>query len=446
MVDRPSDQDHFDASESWPRERLEAYQLRKLRGILRYAADKLPFYRRRLVGAGVDASHIRSFSDFARVPLLTKAEVLREMQEIGSFEMGMEAQEASAQPTGICMTSGTVGTGFLRLNRSWASARRGAWGESMLRVFWWAKLRPGMRLMVSPPGWHALSLLYRPLVQGMGVEPVVPGGTFLPRFAGSFLDAILDLKPDFVDIFLPMLYAVLRECQRRRIAPRDAFASVKYLVTEGAALTPPARERLVRDLGVADVYEVAGLAENVWGGMECSYHRGHHLMVLHSYLEVVHPRTLEPLPPGERGLLVGTYMNPHGSVYIRYVSEDLGVVFPDPCPCGRTWPRFEVYDRLPNQFSVRGRQLVPYDVREQVDQVPELCGLPFAVLRREGDAPYLRLAIPRPPMGEPAQLEAALKARLQGGLGLEARVEWVEDLPARWKGRPVIEEKDWGGG
>lgn len=443
MINKPIDQEYFDDSDLWPQQRLEAYQLRKLRATVDYAYHNLPFYRRRFDQAGVRPEHIKTFQDFSRIPILTKADVMAEMQARGSYEVDMEAPDTSAQPTAICMTSGTVGTGFLRLGRGWARPQKGAWGDSMLRVFWWAKLRPGMRLMISPTGWHALSLLYKPLVQGMGIQAIVPGGTFMPRFSASFLSTIMDLKPDYVDIFLPMLYAVVGECYRRRIDPKQAFASVKYIVAEGAALTPQARRKLVQDLGVEDVYELAGLAENVWGGMECSHHNGHHLMVRHSYLEVVHPKTLEPVPPGQRGLLIGTYMDHQGSIYIRYMSQDIGELLPGPCACGRTWPRFEVYDRLPNQFAVAGKQLLPYDIRLCLDDIPPLCGLPFAVIRKEGDSPYLRLAITKLPFGDPAPLEARAKALVQQKLGLEARIEWVEDLPARWKGRPVIEEREW---
>jgi len=128
------------------------------------------------------------------------------------------------------------------------------------------------------------------------------------------------------------------------------------------------------------------------------------------------------------------------------MSQDIGEMLPGQCGCGRTWPRFEVYDRLPNQFTVAGKQLLPYDVRLCLDDIPPLCGLPFAVIRKEGDSPHLRLAVTKLPFGDPAPLEARAIALVKEKLGLEAHIEWVEDLPARWKGRPVIEEREWTGG
>jgi hypothetical protein len=33
---------------------------------------------------------------------------------------------------------------------------------------------------------------------------------------------------------------------------------------------------------------------------------------------------------------------------------------------------------------------------------------------------------------------------LEERLAVSAREEWVEELPARWKGTPVIPEEEWG--
>lgn len=104
----------------------------------------------------------------------------------------------------------------------------------------------------------------------------------------------------------------------------------------------------------------------------------------------------------------------------------------------------EVYDRRTNTVEVAGKEIVPYDVRLCLDDFPELIGVPFAVVRGEKSAPYLKLLIQRPSTDDPSGLGARLRALLRQRLQIDAREEWTEELPERWKGVTVIEEKDWG--
>jgi phenylacetate-CoA ligase len=430
--------EYFDETESWPEARLQRLQFRKLKRLLSWASRELPFYRRRFDEAGFHPDHLRGWGDFRRVPILTKQEVLKAMEGGGHFAVGMETEEPD-RPAVLGVTSGTLGTTFLSLSRRWRSAM----GRGVVRAYWWAGLSPGMRVMTAAPAWHGLAVKESYAVQRLRATSVVPWGTFLPRFSGEFLDALLDLRPQFVSLFLPMLYALLAECARRGARPEEVFRSVTSLVVNGAPLTPRSREALKEELGVNDLFEGLGSSEGLVA-MECSFHRGHHVFVDTCYVEVVHPVTKELLAPGMRGSVVVTSLIPHGSVYIRYDTGDLGEMLMHRCQCGRTWPLLEVYDRCANRFAVNGREMVPYDVRLCLDELPELVGIPFAVIREEENMSHLRLAIQGPPVGDLAPLGAKLKTVLEEGLAVKARVEWVEELPARWKGTPVIAEKEWG--
>lgn len=427
-----------DDKDTWPEERLRRFQFRMAKRLLHYAYQELPFYRRRFDAARLHPDSVKGFHDFTRIAPFTKREVLDEIKEKESFETGMESCSSADQAV-LCMTSGTLGTSFLYLPKRWRSAR----GDSLVRAYRWAGLRPGMRMLMAAPAWHSLAVQETRVIERVGATCVVPWGTFLPRFSGNFLDTLTDARPEFVSIFLPMLYALLGECRRRGVSPRQAFASVKSVLVVGAPMTPRSRERLKEDLGVADIFEGLGNPEGLTA-MECSFHRGHHIFMDCCYVEIIDPESGKALPPGNRGNVVITSLIPYGSVYIRYDTEDLGEILPYRCECGRTWPLMEVYDRRANAIQVAGKEIVPYDVRLCLDEAPELTGIPFAVVRGEGSMPYLRLVIQKPSVGALDQIETRLRTLLMDKLQLEARQEWTEELPARWKGVTIIEEKDWG--
>lgn len=433
-----SPQRHFDEKEAWSEARLRSYQFGRLRALLRSAHRDLPFYRRRFDDAGFHPDRLRTWEDLSRVPILTKAEVRKAMEDRQHFAVGMEVR-APGEAAVLTVTSGTLGTTFLSLSDRW----RAAAGRALARAYWWAGFSPGMRLMTAAPAWHALAVKESYAVRYLKGQYVAAWGTFLPRFSRQFLDALMDLRPQFVSMFLPMLYALLAECRERDIAPRDAFQSVESILVNGAPMTPRSRELLERHLGVNNLFEGLGSSEGLVA-MECAVHQGHHVFADTCYVEVVHPLTREPLAPGQRGSVVITSLIPHGSPHIRYDTEDLGEMLPHRCPCGRAWPLVEVYDRCANRFVVAGREMVPYDVRLCLDELPHLVGLPFAVIRSDGEMPGLRLAIQKPPTGRPDTLAAEANAVLEARLHVTVRIEWVEELPMRWKGTPVIAASDWG--
>lgn len=426
------------SQDTWPEEKLRRRQFQKLKRLLRHAYQDLPFYRSRFEASHFHPDSVRSLQDLSRVPIFTKRDLLQEIKRKGSFSVGTESCDSREQAV-LCMTSGTLGTSFLYLPTRWRSIR----GDSLARAYWWAGLRSGMRMLMAAPAWHALAVQETEVVQRIGATCVIPWGTFLPRFSGNFLDAIIDVKPDFVSIFLPMLYALLAECRRRKMSPARAFQGVKYVLAAGAPMTPRTREKVKEELGVVDIFEGLGNPEGLTA-MECSFHRGHHIFLDCCHVEIVHPKTKEPLPAGKRGNVVITSLIPYGPLYIRYDTEDLGEILPERCGCGRTWPLMEVYDRRANIVRVAGRELVPYDARLCLDEVPELIGIPFAVIRGEKEMAYLRLLVQKPSTGELEYIGTQLRGRVQQRLQIEVRADWTEELPERWKGVAVIEEKELG--
>lgn len=427
----------FDSYEAWPEERWRRDQWLRLQRMLETAYERLPFYRRRFEGAGLSPRDIRWPEDLARVPFLRKADVARAVGNAESFAVGMEA-EGDAGPHVLAMTSGTVATGVLRLSSRW----RRTMGRAICRAYWWAGARPGMRILAAAPAWHATAIKESWAIERLGGVAVVPRGTFVPHFAAEYLAVLLDLRPQFAHFFLPMLYALLAECRRRGLEPSQVFGSFETMAVGGAPMTPRARDHLKAELGVRDLFEGAGSAEGLVA-MECSAHQGHHVFVDVCHVEVVDPESGQVLPPGQRGTVVLTTLVPSGSVYIRYDTEDIGEILPGRCPCGRTWPRLELYDRRANVVRVQGRGLLWYDVRACLDEVPGLIGVPCVIVRSGHNGQRLRIALEGPPPHVSASALTEVEKIVAERLNVPVCAEWVHALPARWKGVAVIDEADW---
>ena len=70
--------------ETMPRADLEALQLERLKRIVRYVYERVPFYRKRLDAAGVNPDKIKTLSDIQYIPYTTKADI-RDTYPFGLF-------------------------------------------------------------------------------------------------------------------------------------------------------------------------------------------------------------------------------------------------------------------------------------------------------------------------------------------------------------------------
>ena len=100
-------------------------------------------------------------------------------------------------------------------------------------------------------------------------------------------------------------------------------------------------EELRQRLG-CEVYLHWGMTETGLGGaVECPAHDGLHVRALDLHLEIIHPLTGAPQPPGEAGELVVTTLARRGMPLIRYRTGDGARLLPGLCACGSPLPRLE---------------------------------------------------------------------------------------------------------
>ena len=127
------------------------------------------------------------------------------------------------------------------------------------------------------------------------------------------------------------------------------FSSVKVLVISGERISKGMKKKiseLLEDLGAKDAVVIGayGFTEGRKSYSECSPDptTGYHLYPDMDYIELIDPKTGEPVPEGEDGELVYTCLGGQGTCVMRFRTGDMvrgGLVY-EPCPsCGRIVPR-----------------------------------------------------------------------------------------------------------
>jgi phenylacetate-CoA ligase len=115
----------------------------------------------------------------------------------------------------------------------------------------------------------------------------------------------------------------------RKSGVRVLFLAAEYL--------PEARRRELERMWDCSVCTHYGLTEMGLGvAVECAARDGYHFNEAGLLLEVVDPRTGNPVCAGCEGELVFTTLNRKAMPLIRYRTHDLSRLKTEPCPCGAT--------------------------------------------------------------------------------------------------------------
>ncbi len=402
--------------------------------MLKAAAEKLPFYRERFAAAGFDLARFRTLDDLHALAVCTKADLLAAQRKAGSHKIGIECEvESTRAHVTLSLSSGTSGTTFITHTGAWRRMQ----GRSSCRAHWWAGLRPGTPLIMSAPAWHSYAAIQPFIAQHFGMPCVVVSGTYLPRFADRVVDAILNFRPRFVTMFLPMVFSILATARRQGLRGDRLFAGVETLVVTGAPITPGMRRHLQELTRVARVTEIAGSSENLLA-VQCVHAEGLHLVPDTCHAEIIDRETGRPAADHERGAVVHSAVIASGSLYLRYDGGDVGVIDRAPCPCGLPSPRIKLLGRGEDCFTLGPHTLLPYDVQLALEQaVPELSGATFAIAREDLAQARLGVLIVEPEHAAASLLEGA-RAGLARRFGVPVEITAVRDLPLLFKGVPPV--------
>lgn len=129
--------------------------------------------------------------------------------------------------------------------------------------------------------------------------------------------------------------AILALHIRDRQLPRPRLRTIMACA---GTVTPEWRQILQETFG-AEVFDKYGSRECCDMACECHAHAGLHVYSPSVFVEVVDAGGA-PCPPGVTGRILVTLLRNPGFPMIRYQIGDLGQwAEPQPCPCGRAWPR-----------------------------------------------------------------------------------------------------------
>ncbi|MBR3646015.1 MAG: AMP-binding protein, partial [Lachnospiraceae bacterium] len=131
------------------------------------------------------------------------------------------------------------------------------------------------------------------------------------------------------------------------------------------------REYISKELGI-ELYDIYGLTE-IYGpgiGVNCSEETGIHYWDDYLYIEIINPKTGEPVEDGEEGEIVITTLVKEGAPLLRFRTHDISRIIPGECSCGSKYPRLDIIrGRSDDMFKVHGVNMFPSQVEDLLQTV-----------------------------------------------------------------------------
>ena len=365
----------FDSKiEQMGRDEMRALQLDRLKKIVKYAYERVPFYKKKFDEIGLKPE------DISKIPYTTKTD-LRDNYPYGLLAVPMDeivrvhaSSGTSGKPTVVAYTKNDLDM----------------WSDCVARLIVAAGGKKSDVVQIS----FGYGLFTGALGLHQGWEKV--GASVIPASSGNTERQVMLMK----DLGATALVAtpsyglyISEVMEKMGIKKEDLKLRIGLFGSE--ASSPEMHKELQDKLGVfpTDNY---GLSEIIGPGVsgECEYKCGMHINEDHFYPEIIDRETLMPVADGEWGELVITTLTKEGLPMLRYRTKDITRLITDKCKCGRTTTRMDkIQGRSDDMLIIRGVNVFPSQIEGVLMSIPEIGGNYEIVVERIGHLDKLTINV-----------------------------------------------------
>ena len=421
--------------ETLERPALEQLQLQRLQETVRRVAAQVPFYRQKFAHLHLKPEDIRSLADVRRLPFTTSADLR------ANYPTGLLAVPYDATLR-LHTSSGTTGKPkalfFSRQDVENAA-------ELCARSFVMTGITPKdvfQNMMTYGMFTGALVTHYGAEKVGCLVIPAGPGNSERQLLLmQDFRTTFIHVTPSY-GLYLATFLEKHNINPRRDLALRKAFVGAEPYTEE-------TRLKIEEGLGV-DVYNSYGLSEMNGPGVafECVHKQGMHLWEDHFLIEIIDPKTAEPVPDGRSGELVMTTLCREAMPLLRYRTRDITSIIPAPCACGRTHRRLNrITGRSDDMLIVRGVNIYPQQI-ERILMAQKGVGRNYLITLQGYDELTVKVELAEAgfdgQVGHLLDLQNQLAEKLRAEILIKPRVQFLPpgSLPvSEGKATRVIDER-----
>lgn len=410
---------------------MRALQSCRLSQTVRRVYEKVPFYRDKMIAAGVTPDDIKGIEDLHKLPFVVKQD-LRDTYPYGLFAVPMD------QVVELHASSGTTGK---QIVVGYTKNDIDIWAECVARALTAAHADKNDFMHVS----YGYGLFTGGFGIHYGSEKI--GMTTIPVSVGNTARQVNIIK-DFGStvICCTPSYALFIAETMQEMGIKKEDIKLKAGIFGAEPWTEEMRRDIENKLGLK-AYDIYGLTEVIGPGVafECDEQTGMHINEDHFIVETIDPDTGEVLPEGEEGELVFTCVTKEAFPLIRYRTRDIGVLSREKCSCGRTLVKMlKPRGRSDDMLIIRGVNVFPSQVESVLLSMGNTSPYYQLIVGRENNTDTFEIKVEMTPemfsdtVKSIEEKEHAIKAAIESTLGIGAKITLVEPKTLRrFEGKAV---------
>ena len=368
------------------------------------------FYGKKLKEAGI--TEVKTYEDFLKLPFSEKKD-LRDAYPLGL----MTAPEEEI--VRIHSSSGTTGKPVII---PYTAKDVDDWGEMFRRCYEMAGITNKDRIHITPGyGLWTAGIGFQNGCEKLGAMaiPMGPGNT------EKQLEMMQSMKSTVLCSTSSYALLLAEEIEKRGIKDK---IHLKKGVIGSERWSEKMRKNIADKLGI-ELYDIYGLTE-IYGpgiGINCKHNTGMHYWDDYIYIEVIDPKTGEPVPDGEQGEIVITTLVKEGAPLIRYRTHDLSRIIPGECPCGSCFPRIgTIMGRTDDMMKIKGVNVFPSQIEEILGKFTEISSeYQIRISHLEGKD-TMRIYVESTGDVDFANLAKRITEKVKSGIGFTPIVKVVE--------------------
>ncbi len=412
----------LEESQWYPEERLLDEQWNRFKSLIQYAYENSPYYRKRFIESGMEPGDIKSRDDIKAIPILTKAEIKDNIDDIRvpGYDTAEKLRTSGSTGEPLVVYRCRASTGHHRANmfrqRRWFGSDIGSF-EAMFKTFNYP-LAERLRVRVKDIVLNRIRINERELTD---------------RTMLDFYNKIRHYKPGifygFPSLIIRFANFLKGEGLELKLESLNAIISTGEVIERG-------NKKFLSDFFDAPAVDEYGCTEVGIIAMECP-EGSWHVPVESCLLEIV-PRDETGIDE-DGGRVVVTDLWNKAMPIIRYDNGDLAREKPGGCPCGRGLPSVEsVVGRVSRMVDLpdgRSIHTITFSkIFKNAESVAEGSIKEFQLRFRPPDE-FNILIVPDKNFND--QVMAHLRERLDDVLGQGSRIDFklVNEIPGSRNGK-----------
>ena len=315
----------LDKSQWWSDDEIENYQNEKLRKIVKYAYENVPYYNKLFRKLKLKPEDIKTKVDLKKLPIIRREDIAKNLRDFLSVNAKMFKPQRRS-------TGGTTGVPLVYYSDiySWSLTwglkfRAWNWGGYTLgdkiAILAGASLVPDQKKNSKKIIWGKLNRMYP-------MSMTHADDIMLEKYARILVREDINFLRGY-----PSSIAVFADY----VKEKNIKLNIKSVVTTAEVLQPSFRETIEMALN-CKVFDTYGCADAGANANECELHNGFHISHESSIMEILDVKNNREVKPGEPGEIIVTSLTNYVMPTLRYAPSDLGVKSNIVCSCGRKMP------------------------------------------------------------------------------------------------------------